>query len=223
MGLRKTRPGKPKGSSINDMGTAPVVVPWVVWTASSCVMCSPREKQATRYPWRDSALPRSLSRGIPLLLLIVLVCIFNGVIQCEEVVVLLVVLPFSEAFQRRFEGLDVLLLHLHLLEGYWADRYLWLLIQARNSSRRVKGLLNRWRRMTQAEVLRKKCVSYLPRPRIQGMALDASLHPNRPHLLPKMLVRIADDFLCDGIRQQVVRFILDGDARHGDAPRKVMG
>jgi len=32
------------------------------------------------------------------------------------------------------------------------------------------------------------------------MALNARLHPNRPHLLPKMLMRIAYDLLCDVIR-----------------------
>jgi len=53
--------------------------------------------------------------------------------------------------------------------------------------------------MTQAKVLRKKRIPYFPRPRIQGMARNARLHPNRPHLLPKMLMRIADDLLGDVI------------------------
>ena len=58
-------------------------------------------------PRRDAVLPRSLPRGIPPLILIVLmieeivlivfVSILNGVIQGEDVL-FLVVLPFIEAF-----------------------------------------------------------------------------------------------------------------------------
>jgi hypothetical protein len=67
----------------------------------------------------DSARPKLLPRGIPPLhlivledivlivlediVLIVLVRILHGGIQCEDV--LLLVLPFIEAFQRRFDGL----------------------------------------------------------------------------------------------------------------------
>jgi hypothetical protein len=37
-----------------------------------------------------------------------------------------------------------------------------------------------------------------------------------------MLVCIAEDVLRHVVRQRVVRFILDGDARHRDTPRKVV-
>src|SRR5262249_27840224 len=135
-------------------------------------------KRETRYPSMDSGRPRSLPRGIPPLHLIVLedivlfvipdivlfvlVHILHGGIQGEDGV-LLVVLPLIEAFQRRFEGLYVLpiLLFLLILEGYWKDRVFCLRIHGGESSRMVKGLLNRWHRMTQAKVLRGKRVPYL--------------------------------------------------------------
>ena len=49
------------------------------------------------------------------MVLLVLVRILNGVVQGKDVV-LLVVLPFIEAFQRRFEGLRVLLNILNVLK-----------------------------------------------------------------------------------------------------------
>jgi hypothetical protein len=82
----------------------------------------------------------------------------------------------------------------------------------------VKGLLDRWHRLTQAKILREKGVPDLPRPCIQGMTFNARLHPNRTHLLPKMLLSVADDLLGHIVRQRIVRFIVDGDTRHGDAP-----
>src|SRR5215813_14935323 len=106
----------------------------------------PLSKRETHYPWIGSVLPRSLPRGIlPLhlivledillfviqdIVLIVLVSILHWGIQCEDVV-LLVVLPFIEAFQRRFEGLHVLLILLillHVLEWCWEDRVCCILI-----------------------------------------------------------------------------------------------
>jgi hypothetical protein len=72
--------------------------------------------------------------------------------------------------------------------------------------------------MTQAKVLGEKGVPYLMCPRIQGMALQTSLHPNRTDLLPKMLLGIADNVLRHVVRQRVVRVILDGNTRHGNAP-----
>jgi len=76
--------------------------------------------------------------------------------------------------------------------------------------------------MTQSKVLGGKSVAHFTCPRIQGMAFNARLHPNRPNLLPKMLLRIADDLLRHVVSQPIVRFILDGDARHRDAPNKVV-
>ena len=96
----------------------------------------------------DSALPRSLPRGIPPLHLIVLEDILLFVIQDivlivlvyilhwgiqGEVVVLLVVLPFIEAFQRRLERLHIFLNILNVLEGGW-DARCWLLISLKWSS-----------------------------------------------------------------------------------------
>src|SRR6266567_1850031 len=233
MGLRKIRPGRPKGNAVKGTDMAPV------FCRVSCAFPQRREVTAwkgylrakyTLYPWRDSALLRSLPCGIsPLILLVLLmieeivlivfVSILNRVIQFEEVVFLLVVvLPFIEAFERRFEGFRVLLILLNIREGSWEDRCLGLLIDGGESRRKVQGLLDGWHGMTQAKVLGEKRIPYLTCPRIQGMALDARLHPNRPHLLPKMLLRIADDLLYHVVRQQVVRFILDGDTRHRDAP-----
>jgi hypothetical protein len=53
---------------------------------------------------------------------------------------------------------------------------------------------------------------------IEGMALQTSLHPNSTDLLPKMLLGIPDDLLGYVVRQRVVCLIMNGDARHGDAP-----
>src|SRR5215813_454640 len=50
------------------------------------------------------------------------------------------------------------------------------------------------------------------------MAFNASLHPDRTDLLPKMLLGIADDLLRHVVRQRVVRLIMNGDTRHGNAP-----
>jgi hypothetical protein len=104
----------------------------------------PRSKRDTRYPWIDSARPRALPRGIPPshlivledillfiiqdIVLIVLVHILYWGIQGEDVVLLLVVLPFIEAFQRRFDGLYFLLILINVLEGNCDARCLWLRI-----------------------------------------------------------------------------------------------
>src|SRR6266571_54783 len=72
--------------------------------------------------------------------------------------------------------------------------------------------------MTKAKVLGRKRITYLMRPGVEGMALNTILHPNRTDLFPKMLLGIAEDVLHHVVRQQVVRFIVDGDARHRDAP-----
>src|SRR5262249_48746128 len=78
--------------------------------------------------------------GRPLLLLVLLiqeifllvfVHLLDRGVQAEDVLVLVVFWPFVETFQRRFEGLDALLIHLTILEGCWEDRSLWLLIAAR--------------------------------------------------------------------------------------------
>src|SRR5262249_29882584 len=167
----------------------------------------PSGKRETQYPWRDAVRPRSLPRGLlPFLILvifqdivlIVLVRILHGVIQFEKIVLFLLVLLFIEAFQRRFEGLRILLLY--VLEGCWDERYLGLLIYVGNSSRMVQGLVDCGQEMTQAKVLGGKRVPYLTRPRIQGMARNTRLHPNRTDLLPKMLLGIADDLLGDVLR-----------------------
>src|SRR5262249_42861843 len=60
------------------------------------------------------------------IVLIVLVRILHWGIQGEDVVLLLVVLPFIEAFQRCFDGLYVLLILLHVLERCWEKRCFWL-------------------------------------------------------------------------------------------------
>src|SRR2546425_7119845 len=63
--------------------------------------------------------------------------------------------------------------------------------------------------MHQAKVLGRKCVAHLMRPRIEGMALNARLHPDCVDLLPKMLLGIAEDVLCHCLSQGVVRLIVD--------------
>src|SRR5262249_61879996 len=62
--------------------------------------------------------------------LIVLVHLLDRGVQAEDVLVLVVLVPFVEAFQRRFEGLQVLLIYLNLLGGCWQDRCSCLLIAA---------------------------------------------------------------------------------------------
>src|SRR5262249_13442732 len=77
------------------------------------------------------------------IVLIVLVSILHWGIQCEDVV-LLVVLLFIEAFQRRFDGLYVLLILLNVLEGCWDKRCLWLFIHVGEISHRGRVLLDHW-------------------------------------------------------------------------------
>src|SRR6266853_2737044 len=72
--------------------------------------------------------------------------------------------------------------------------------------------------MHKAKILGRKGVTHLMRPHIEGMAFNARLHPNRTDLLPKMLMGVADDLLGHCLSQRVVRFILDRDARHHEAP-----
>src|SRR5215813_1896663 len=111
----------------------------------------PLSKRDTRYPLMDCARSRSLPRGIPPLslivikdiILIVLVRILHWGIQGEDVL-LLVVLPFIEAFQRRFEGLHIFLILLNVLEWCGEDRVCCSLIPGGESSRRGKGLLDCW-------------------------------------------------------------------------------
>src|SRR5262245_39412828 len=213
---------------------APVFVPCVVWTASSCVVCMARAKRDTRYPWMDSALPRSLPRGRPPLhlivlediilfviqeiVLIVLVHILHWGIQCEDVV-LLVVLPFIEAFQRCFDGLYFLLLLLfNVFEGCGDARCLWLLIHVGERRRLVQGVVDRGHDVTQGKIRGGKRGAHFTRPRIQGMAFHARLHADRAYPLPKMLLGIADDLVGHCLSQRVVRFVMDGDTRHGNAP-----
>src|SRR5438128_8616027 len=118
-------------------------------------MCIPCSKRETRDTCMDAARPRSLPRGIPPLhliiledillfvlpdiVLIVLVRILHWGIQFEKVVLLLVISPLIEAFERRFEGLHILLNVLNVLEGSWEDRCLWLRIYGGKSRRRGKG------------------------------------------------------------------------------------
>ena len=79
--------------------------------------------------------------------------------------------------------------------------------------------LERWAASDQSQSPGGKRVAHFTRPRIEGMAIKARLHPDRVDLLPKMLLGIAEDVLHDVVRQQVVRFIVDGNTRHGKAPR----
>src|SRR5207245_4626155 len=122
-------------------------------------MCCQHCRHSIAQPQID-AHTKSLPRGLPLfilllivqnIVLLVLVSILNGVVQLEKVVLLLVVLPFIEAFQRRFKGLHVLLL-LNVLERRWDARCLGLLLYGGERSRKVKGLLDCWHGMTQAKV-----------------------------------------------------------------------
>src|SRR2546425_6013770 len=76
--------------------------------------------------------------------------------------------------------------------------------------------------MTQAKVLGEKRVPHLTCPRIQGMAGNARLHPNRTDLLSKMVVGIAENVLRHVVRQGVVRLIVNRNIHHRDAPRKVV-
>src|SRR5215475_8401706 len=103
-------------------------------TADSCASCG---VHASSMLIARPSFPRD---GRPLLLLVLLiqeifllvfVHLLDRGVQAEDVLVLVVFWPFVEAFQRRFEWLDTLLIHLTILEGYWEDRSLWLLIAAR--------------------------------------------------------------------------------------------
>ena len=62
-----------------------------------------------------------------------------------------------------------------------------------------------------------KRIPHFMRPRIPRMALQTRLHPNRANRVPKMLLGIAEDVLGHGLRQRIVRFIMDRNVSHGDA------
>src|SRR5262245_10275741 len=66
----------------------------------------------------------------------------------------------------------------------------------------------------QAEIIGGESVPYLTSARIEGMALNAILHPNRAHCLPKVLLGIASNLLRHFVRQGVVSLVLDSDASH---------
>src|SRR5262249_28967777 len=68
---------------------------------------------------------------LPERVLVVFVSILDRGVQAEAVLVLAVLWPFVEAFQRRFEGFEVFLIPLTLLAGGWEDRSYGLLIAAR--------------------------------------------------------------------------------------------
>ena len=74
------------------------------------------------------------------------------------------------------------------------------------------------RAVDQAEVRWGKSVTHLMRPRVEGMALDAILHPDRADLFPKMLLGIPGNLLRHFISQGVFSLIVHGDASHRDAP-----
>src|SRR5262252_6627034 len=131
MGPRKIRPGKRKGSASKTWAQ---LLSFAVGGVDSILLCHVHSTLEARdtLPMDRLCTPRSLPRGIPPLhlivledillfviqdiVLIVLVRILHWGIQCEDVV-LLVVLPFIEAFQRRFEGLHIFLILLNILEG----------------------------------------------------------------------------------------------------------
>src|SRR5215831_7572625 len=60
--------------------------------------------------------------------LLVFVHLLDRGVQAEDVRVLVVLGPFVEAFQRRFEWFDVFFIHLTILEGCWEALSLWFLI-----------------------------------------------------------------------------------------------
>src|SRR5262249_23154640 len=66
----------------------------------------------------------------------------------------------------------------------------------------------------QSEVIGGKSVTHFTSARVEGMALNAILHPNRAHGLPEILLGIASNLLRHFFRQSVFRLVLDSDARH---------
>src|SRR5207244_8924562 len=93
-----------------------------------------------------------------------------------------------------------------------------VIVDTREISRMVVRVRKRRRGIDQAKVIWGKSITHLTRPCVKGMALDAILHPDRADLFPKMLLGIADDLLRHFISQGVFSLIVDGDARHRDAP-----
>src|SRR5262249_32616463 len=122
---------------------------------------------------------------------------------------------FLQAFQGRFTRL--FFVSLSILEGHWGQFLFFVSV----------GIINRWdiSRMVirirecrssidQAEVIWGKSVTYLTGARVEGMALNAILHPDRAHGLPKILLGIASNLLRHFFRQGVFRLVQDSDARH---------
>src|SRR5712691_3649803 len=57
---------------------------------------------------------------------------------------------------------------------------------------------------------------------IEGMALNASLHPDRTDLLPKMLLGIADDVRSHFVSQGVLSLIVDRNVRQSRCSSTIM-
>src|SRR5207302_7078470 len=70
----------------------------------------------------------------------------------------------------------------------------------------------------QAKIRGGKRVPHLTRARVEDMALQALLYPDRADHVPKMLLGIVENVLTHGVRQSVGRFIFDRDAHHCAAP-----
>src|SRR5713101_5572419 len=166
---------------------------------------------------------RPVARGLPPSIIIVVVVqetvfflsLLKLLVQCGETVLLLVFLlfkPFLQAFQRRFARLFVV--GLNVFEGGWDDLLFWVIIDTREITRMVVRVRKCRRGIDQAEVIWRKSVTHLTRPRVEGMALNAILHPDRADLFPKVLLGIANDLLRHFVSQGVFSLIVDGDASH---------
>src|SRR5439155_4400601 len=66
--------------------------------------------------------------------------------------------------------------------------------------------------------VRTLAVPHLTRARVEDMALQALLYPDRADHVPKMLLGIVENVLTHGVRQGVGRLIFDRDAHHCAAP-----
>src|SRR5262249_34840826 len=112
-------------------------------------------------------------------------------------VVVLLVHVFLQAFKRRFARL--FFVGLNFIKGCWSQLFLSvgvsIIINRGDISRMVIRVREGRSGIDQAEVIWGKSVTHFTGARVEGMALNTILHPNRAHDLPKILLGIASNLL----------------------------
>src|SRR5262245_38771338 len=149
-------------------------------------------------------LPPPVVRSTSLSIIIVIVIdeavfilsILKLVVQCRKCFFFLLLFHlFFQALKGRLTRL--FFVSLNVLEGCWGQLVLGIsiIIDSRDVSRMVIRIRECRGGIDQTEIIWGKSVTHLTGARVEGVALNTILHPNRAHGLPKMLLGIASDLL----------------------------